>query len=322
MPPEPARVELIVNADDLGWSAGVNAGILEAYQRGIVTSTTLAANMPAAEQALKQVLGLGWRGHASVGVAMLDHAEDGASVGACKAALGVGVHLNACQGPAMSAPGRSVLAGEAGLMRWSGMKLISRCAVRPGKYLPAIAAEFDAQMRWCADRGLVPTHADSHRHIHAWPGVFEIVTALCRQYGIRHVRRHRERLPPHLPRGPLKQRLLSRAINRLARRGQWDQPRAAGGLLITRGTWGLTHTGWLDAELLAAMIAALPGGLMELMVHPGYADNLSPEWTRLRQSRRRELEALCDERVLQAVQQRQVRLVTYANADADAGGAG
>ena len=40
---------LIVNADDLGLSPGVNRGILEAHQRGILTSTTAMVNMPAVE---------------------------------------------------------------------------------------------------------------------------------------------------------------------------------------------------------------------------------------------------------------------------------
>src|SRR5246127_5926014 len=35
---------LIVNADDLGWTEGVNRGILEAFHNGIVTSTSLLAN--------------------------------------------------------------------------------------------------------------------------------------------------------------------------------------------------------------------------------------------------------------------------------------
>jgi predicted glycoside hydrolase/deacetylase ChbG (UPF0249 family) len=42
---------LIVNADDLGRSAGVNRGILRAHREGIVTSTTLMANAPRAKDA-------------------------------------------------------------------------------------------------------------------------------------------------------------------------------------------------------------------------------------------------------------------------------
>jgi predicted glycoside hydrolase/deacetylase ChbG (UPF0249 family) len=40
---------LIVNADDLGASAAVNRGILEAHTRGIVTSASLMVEMPGAE---------------------------------------------------------------------------------------------------------------------------------------------------------------------------------------------------------------------------------------------------------------------------------
>jgi len=43
---------LIVNADDLGLSSGVNRGIFHAHQHGIVTSASLMARYPAAEEAV------------------------------------------------------------------------------------------------------------------------------------------------------------------------------------------------------------------------------------------------------------------------------
>jgi predicted glycoside hydrolase/deacetylase ChbG (UPF0249 family) len=42
---------LIVNADDFGQSPGVNLGIIEAHERGIVTSTSLMVRWPAATEA-------------------------------------------------------------------------------------------------------------------------------------------------------------------------------------------------------------------------------------------------------------------------------
>jgi len=42
---------LIVNADDFGLSAGVNAGIVQAHRHGIVTSASLMVRQPAAEEA-------------------------------------------------------------------------------------------------------------------------------------------------------------------------------------------------------------------------------------------------------------------------------
>jgi predicted glycoside hydrolase/deacetylase ChbG (UPF0249 family) len=41
----------IVNGDDFGASPGINRGILEAHERGILTSTSLMVNMPAAAEA-------------------------------------------------------------------------------------------------------------------------------------------------------------------------------------------------------------------------------------------------------------------------------
>lgn len=45
------RRYLIVNADDFGYSAGINRGILEAHERGIVTSASLMVRGPAADEA-------------------------------------------------------------------------------------------------------------------------------------------------------------------------------------------------------------------------------------------------------------------------------
>ncbi|HJQ26309.1 MAG TPA: ChbG/HpnK family deacetylase [Blastocatellia bacterium] len=42
---------LIVNADDFGQSAGINRGVIEAFERGIVTSASLMVRWPAAAEA-------------------------------------------------------------------------------------------------------------------------------------------------------------------------------------------------------------------------------------------------------------------------------
>jgi predicted glycoside hydrolase/deacetylase ChbG (UPF0249 family) len=46
-----AKKILIVNADDFGLSAGVNAGIIRAHEHGIVTSASLMVRWPAAAAA-------------------------------------------------------------------------------------------------------------------------------------------------------------------------------------------------------------------------------------------------------------------------------
>lgn len=50
----PAQRYLIVNADDLGLSAGTNRGIFEAHEHGIVTSASLMVQRAAAAEAVEQ----------------------------------------------------------------------------------------------------------------------------------------------------------------------------------------------------------------------------------------------------------------------------
>ena len=45
------RIHLVVNADDLGYSGGINRGIFEAHDNGIVTSTSLMVRRAAADAA-------------------------------------------------------------------------------------------------------------------------------------------------------------------------------------------------------------------------------------------------------------------------------
>ncbi len=63
---------LIVNADDLGWTEGVNRGIVEAHRKGLVTSTSLLAN-----------------GQAFAAAAEISRSNP---------ELGIGVHLNLSDG--------------------------------------------------------------------------------------------------------------------------------------------------------------------------------------------------------------------------------
>jgi predicted glycoside hydrolase/deacetylase ChbG (UPF0249 family) len=60
-----ARAHLVVNADDLGYSDGVNRGIFEAHERGIVTSASLMVRRPAAAAAAD-----GARAHPRLGIGL------------------------------------------------------------------------------------------------------------------------------------------------------------------------------------------------------------------------------------------------------------
>jgi len=245
---------VIINADDFGFSAGVNEGILLAHRRGVLTSTTLATNMPSAEDAL----------------ARLAEAPN----------LGVGIHLNVCQGPALSDLGRARLADpRTGQMNWTAQKLAMASLFRLG-LVGAIEAEYDAQIRWALQRGLHPTHLDSHRHTHAFPPLFRVACRLARRHNIRFIR-------------------------------WWVDRLFVGRLRGTRGTWGIAHTGSISGEWLRLAAERCPQTALEIMVHPGYSRDLAPEVSRLTDSRDRELEALCEPAVRSAFERAGVELIHY-----------
>lgn len=143
--------ELIVNADDFGFTRGVNEGIVEAHRNGILTATTLMANGPAFEDAVR--------------LARLTPTLD------------VGCHL-------VLIGGRSVLPPHAPLP--SGVpQLLAAIALRRIR----IHEELEAQVRKILDAGIVPTHLDTHKHTHLAPPVLEAVGGISRDHGIRWVRR-------------------------------------------------------------------------------------------------------------------------------------
>ena len=43
---------LVINADDLGLTVGVNDGIFDAHDRGVLTSASIFANAPATSNAV------------------------------------------------------------------------------------------------------------------------------------------------------------------------------------------------------------------------------------------------------------------------------
>ncbi|MFP4053222.1 MAG: carbohydrate deacetylase [Phycisphaerae bacterium] len=276
---------VIINADDLGFSPAVTQGIFRAHREGVVTSTTIMTNMPAAPDAATR----------------LPDFPD----------LGVGVHLNASQGEPLSEAGRRRLTGLDGRMRFSATGLIMACVRRPS-LVEAVSAEWEAQLHRALDWGIEVTHLDSHRHAHGFPPLFTRVLALAKRYHIPFVRRHREILPGDGWRGVAKAdgwgvswvlTLLGR-VNDVVRAGQ--DP------FVTRGTLGVAHTGSISAEWLIRVARRLRRGVTEIMTHPGLAGE-SADPSRLTVQRQEELEALCDDRVRDEFERQRVERVHYGH---------
>lgn len=143
-------MKLIVNADDCGYSEGINRGIAHCFEQGVVRSTTLMANMSGFTHALALI-----EKHPLM-------------------RAGSGVHLNITRGkPLSDAPS---LIDEQGLMYkrndWHNV-----CEEE-------ITAEFTAQIERVLEANITPTHLDSHHHVHAMPRLVGIIRRLSSRYGL------------------------------------------------------------------------------------------------------------------------------------------
>lgn len=149
-------MRLIVNADDFGFTRGVNFGIIEGHEHGVITSTTALVNMPAIEHAAQLAK---------------DHPH-----------LGIGLHLNLTLGkPLTSGP---TLIQANGDFVDKNQRFILPLAVDEAEIeLRAQLARFDELF------GSLPSHLDSHHSIHDHPLIWPITQKLSKEYHLK-VRRY------------------------------------------------------------------------------------------------------------------------------------
>jgi len=284
---------LIVNADDLGWTDGVNRGIVEAFHHGIVTSTSLLAN----------------------GAAFAGGVEAARSA----PGLGVGVHLNLSDGPPV-ADRETVtsLLNKDGEFAGGPENLLLRRA-RRGLLLAEVENEWDAQIQKVRDAGISPTHLDGHKHVHMLPGLFEIALKLAKRHDIGAIRVALEAssLRAALSSGSkqnagvvMKQGVQARGLKLLARDARERAEHA--GISTADYFCGIAQTGELTREGVEQFVKSLPDGTTELMCHPGYADAaLQKTPTRLQDSRQTELQILTDTGIRNLVASMGIRLIDY-----------
>jgi len=284
---------LIVNADDLGWTDGVNRGIVEAFHHGIVTSTSLLAN----------------------GAAFASGVEAARSA----PGLGVGVHLNLSDGPPVADPEAvtSLLNDNAEFAGGPQSLLLRRA--RRGLLLAEVEDEWDAQIQKIIDAGITPTHLDGHKHVHMLPGLFEIAVRLAKRHGIGAIRVSLETssLRAALSSGSkqhagvlMKQGVQARGLKLLALDVRAQAEHA--GISTADYFCGIAQTGELTREGVVQFVKSLPDGTTELMCHPGYADAaLQKTPTRLQNSRQTELQILTDTGIRNLVASLGIRLIDY-----------
>ncbi|HWC98967.1 MAG TPA: ChbG/HpnK family deacetylase [Candidatus Sulfopaludibacter sp.] len=266
------RRQLVVNADDFGFTPDVNEGIVDAHRRGILTATTLMANGEAFDDALR--------------------------LAAETPTLDIGCHL-------VLIGGHSLVTGKP--FPQSVAQLVAALLgrrIRPYD-------ELKAQVRRIVDAGIRPTHLDTHKHTHLAPPVLDAVARLAEEFEIRWVRRPFD-FPMTAVRGivPGAKRLTSDGLGLMRRRFHRVLERHA--CRTTDHFAGFQITGHFGTADLVRLLESLPEGSTELMVHPGRCrEALRHAPTRLKESRERELEALVAPESRAAIDRGGIELVGY-----------
>jgi predicted glycoside hydrolase/deacetylase ChbG (UPF0249 family) len=286
-----ARHRLIVNADDYGFTPGVNEGIAKCLRAGVVRSISCLANFDLLDD---------------LGRLVAEHPH-----------LSVGVHFNLSHGPPVSDP-RAVpsLIGDNGMFLGAGTAraLVTRAA-RPDE----VQRELTAQVERLARPGVTLTHWDGHQNLNLFPGFFGAAQRVARRFGIERMRTHRRALYGETGPLPLEAvlryyvrnpvRMLTHGAARIRMlRARHHRFRMADSL-ITPGYVDATEKSW--REFWWKLPAQLPPGTHELYCHPALPDDALRGHTAYVESRYREAEVLSDPSLVDAFLAHDVELVSF-----------
>jgi chitin disaccharide deacetylase len=280
---------LIINADDFGFTLGVNRAIVETHTHGVVTSSTLMAN-----------------GRAF---------PDAVSLAKTLPNLGIGCHVVLIDGePVLPSSQLSSLTLNSHFR--DGIKTFAARAIAGRINADQVAAEAAAQIRKIQSTGIAVTHIDTHKHTHLFPKILHPLLHAAAACGVRAIRN------PFGPRLPLRStQLLSRPnlwtryaevgiLRRFA--GKFREAVDREGFSTPDGTLGIEVTGALDETLFHAIAGNLPEGTWEFVCHPGYNDaDLQSANTRLRASRETELRALTLPAAREMLSREGIELISY-----------
>ncbi len=230
---------VVVTADDLGLHRGINQGIKEAHEYGIVTSTSLVACGDAFEDALE----------------ILDDCPN----------LGVGVHVTLVEErPVLLPQDITTLVNTDGRMRASYREFAVDWLL--GKIRGEdVLRELKAQIERVMLAGITPDHIDGHQHVHCLPGIWRLVLEAAREFSIGFVRLPRfddlwessKSIGDVLMKGTVN--MLSSTRARMSPKGiHYADAMAGGGV-----------SGNMTQARLVKILSTLQNGITEVMVHPG-----------------------------------------------------
>lgn len=300
---------VVFHADDFGMNAAVNAGILTAFVEGLLTSTSLLANAPAAEQACRAWPELIEQQAAGTLASM----EARRRAGDLNHSFDLGIHLNLTQGRPLTGDSfPPELLDEQGNFPGIG-KLFLRLRGATPDQLSRMNAELTAQIEWMIDHGHRPTHLNGHQYIEMIPQVSAMIPGLLTRFQIPSVRVARE---GHLFRNVLLQGDIKGWCLALVKRyyaGLFRNRMEQLSVSHADQFFGTSHAGRIDFALVSRFLSQSGSSqLTEIGVHPAVAPlsdaaGLNDAWfDPLADLRPRELEWLCSPQLVEELVRRNI----------------
>lgn len=243
-------MKVIVNADDFGISLGTNYGIIEAHKNGIVSSTTMMMNQAATDSAME----------------LLKKYRS----------LGVGIHFCLTKGKPL-VEGLLSLVDDKGNFR-KDYETIMNADKEEVKM--ELRAQFDKFLSY----GEMPTHIDSHHHVHTAPVVMEVVEEIAKEYN----------LPVRTVKG-----------YGLGTRELVEEVR-------TNDRFGNFYGDDLTAESLINILGENKDGeILEIMCHPAFLDEIIFYGSSYNTSRINEYRILTSSEIKNYIEKHKIELVSY-----------
>ena len=277
-------MKVVFHADDFGLTRAVNAGIVEAFDKGVLRSTSL---MPGAGAA-----------------------EDAAALARALPRLDVGLHLTLVEERPILPPDRIPSLVSGGRFWPSHVTVFARWAT--GRWrVDEAAAEAAAQWERIRELGVRPSHCDGHQHLHLLPGLFPRVVALARADGVRFVRTRLVGAPGGS--GAAVRRATRVAVNAVAALARRGVPADAAARFVTVGF--VEAGGRLTTErLLEILDAARRSGMpiVEVMLHPGDRDaETERQYGHWNYRWERDRDLLLDPRLPDALAERGIEITSF-----------
>lgn len=275
---------IIINADDFGRHAEINRAVEEGLVHGCMRSATV---MPG---------GAAFAG--AIDIARR-HEE-----------LGLGVHFTLVDGHPILPPEEiPSLVGSEGDFLPDHTALLKRY-LKGSINLEEVRRELAAQLQKIEATGIPISHVDSHQHMHTLPGIIDIVLDLAARAGIRAVRTPRTPLFAGAF-GGLGQLVGRLGLSTLARLAACKAHRR--GLLTPDHFAGIVAGEAVSEGELLHLIAHLPQGTTEVMMHPGTKNDVLQEDSGWQHDFESELAAILSPRVEAALQKAEVEPVNFCH---------